>query len=234
MHVQPAAGQPDTERPPASLLDQAFRLAPRDRLRRRIDAIGEIPQALLPGAAGDRDLAAQLKDLEHQPHLARAPPAMRLVVGQQVGLEVPREHRAAPLELAEDVPAEACVRRQEVAHPGVAALRPVTAHPGADERQIVDRPDERVPLEELPLLPDEPVELGDVEPAEPAVQHEVLRRCDRRDRIELQEAEPLDDVQDTGAAPVQQLRAHGDAPRALETRVLRPHRVVLSHIARRI
>mgnify|MGYP003457244285 CR=1 FL=1 len=52
-----------------------------------------------------------------------------------------------------------------------------------------------------------------VDPAEPAPEDQMLRRCDGRDRIELQEAEAADGVQDVGRRPVEELGANGDPPR---------------------
>ena len=138
----------------------------------------------------------------------------------QVRLQVAREQRPVALELAQHRPPEARVRLQEVARPRVARRAP-PPHARADERQVLDRPDERVPLEELALLPDQPVELGDVERAEAAVENEVLRRRDRRDRIHLQEAEAAHDVEHVRRAAVERLRAHRDPPRLSKARPMR-------------
>src|SRR5439155_23772391 len=72
------------------------------------------------------------------------------------------------------------------------------------------------PLAELPLLPEKPVELGGVERTEPAPEDEMLRRRDRRDRIELEEAEPAHRLEDSVRAAVEPLRADRDAPRLLD------------------
>ena len=91
------------------------------------------------------------------------------------------------------------------------------ADPGAHERQVLDRVDERVPLEERPLLPEQPVELRAVVPgAEPAEEDEVLRPLDRRDDVDLEEAEPPHRLEDAGRAAVERLRAHRDPSRLLE------------------
>src|SRR5438270_11807664 len=118
---------------------------------------------------------------------------MRAGLGGGVILQLSPEQRATPLELAEDVAAEARVFPQELLPPALArrGARPaVAAHARLDERQRLDRPDERVPLEELPLLPEQPVELGGLVGAEAAPEDEMLRPSDGRDRVELEEPEP--------------------------------------------
>jgi hypothetical protein len=96
-----------------------------------------------------------------------------------VVLELAREQWAAPLELAEHVPPETSLLAHEVLRPLVPLqVTPGLAHPGSNERQVFDRPDERVPFEQLSLLPEQPVELGLVERAEPAPEDELLRRRD--------------------------------------------------------
>jgi hypothetical protein len=140
-------------------------------------------------------------------------------------IEVAREHRSPPLELAEDVSPEARVGLEELVaalFPGVLVAAPAPPHPRLHERQVLDRPDEGVPLEELPFLPEETVELRRIEGAEPAEEHELLRRRDRRDRVHLQEAELSHGVEDRRGAPVEQLRPHGDAPGLLLSHL--PHR----------
>ena len=61
--------------------------------------------ALLAAAADDGDLAAGVQHAEHQPHLPLAPPAVRLASGRLVVLDLAREQRAALLELAQHVAA---------------------------------------------------------------------------------------------------------------------------------
>ena len=78
---------------------------------------------------------------------------------------------------------------------------------------------ERVPLEELAVLPDQPVELCDVEPAQPVEKHEVLRRGDRRDGIQLEEPEPAYGVEDVLPAAVEQLGPDRDTAGPLDVRV---------------
>src|SRR5581483_5449184 len=79
-------------------------------------------------------------------------------------------------------------------------------HACAQERQRLDRPDEGAPLDELPLVPDQAVELAAVVRPEPAPGNEVLRRRDARDRIDLQEAEPAYKREQIGRRAVEQLR----------------------------
>ncbi len=131
-------------------------------------------------------------------------------------LNLARQQRAAALELAEHVPAVRPVLLQERDQPPVE--RPVgPPHPRPQQRQILDRPEERIPFDEQPLLPEQPVELGRVVTiAEAAPEHEVLRRGDDGDRVELQEPEVPHGGEHVGRASVEQLRAHGDAPRLLD------------------
>src|SRR5581483_5467768 len=105
MRDEAAAAKLDAERAEAALVDQPLRLAPRDALRLGVPALGEIPDALRPAAADDGDLAARRHALQHQPHLARTPPAVRLPRVPGVVLDLTREQRPAPFERAQDVAA---------------------------------------------------------------------------------------------------------------------------------
>src|SRR5690348_3723824 len=87
------------------LLPTALRLLPRDRLRLRIPAVGAVPYPLLAAASHDGDLTACVQHPEHQPHLPRAPPPMRLALRRCVILDLPGEQRPTLLELAQDVTA---------------------------------------------------------------------------------------------------------------------------------
>ena len=98
---------PDAERALPAALELALRLARRQRLARREDALAQVPQALLADAAGDADLAAAGEDVEHQPGRSVAPPAVVLALRDAVVLQVAREQRAVVFELTQDVPAEA-------------------------------------------------------------------------------------------------------------------------------
>ena len=168
----------------ALLIERALGLGQRDLLRLRVPALGEIPHALLAAPADDRHLPACVQDAEHQAHLARAPPAVRFASRRLVILDLAGEKRPALLQLAQDVTPERGVLLQVLDEPPV--VRPVVSpHASLEERQVLGGPEERVPFDELALLPEQPVELGPIEGAEPAPEHEVLRRCDGRDGIEL-------------------------------------------------
>ncbi len=163
-----------------------------------------IPEPLTVATPDDRDEAPVREYLEHQPHLAAAPPLVVLTLHAHVILDLAGQERAALLELTQHVAAEGGVRLQELAAApagGVAASR--AAHARAEQRQVVGRPDEGAPLDELALLPEQPVELGAVEGIEPAPEDEVLRRRDGRDRVDLQEAEPAYGVQDVRRGAVE-------------------------------
>ena len=115
----------------------------------------------------------------------------------------------------QDVPAERAVLAQERAAARVD--RPVVApHERLEQRQVLARVEERVPLDELALLPQEPVELGGVERAETAPEDEVLRRRDGRDRVELEEAEPAHGLENVRRRAVEALRPHRDSARRLD------------------
>ena len=146
-------------------------------------------------------------------------------------LELARRHRSVPLELAQHVALEARVRDEELGAPAlvrVAPTAPAAPHSRLDERQRLDRPDVRVPLEELLLDPQQPVELRDVVRAEPAPEDELLRRCDGRDRVDLQEAELPHGVEDA-SSPSRRGAARGPRCAALppSTRSSRRRRLAL-------
>jgi hypothetical protein len=103
------------------------------------------------------------------------------------------------------------------------------AHPRPQERQRLDRPDERVPFDQLALDPEQPVELARVVGPEPAVKDEVLRDGDRGDGVELQEPQPPDRVEDAVRRSVQELRADGDPAGLLDADLTRAGRLVLRH-----
>jgi hypothetical protein len=131
-----------------------------------------------------------------------------------VVLDLAREQRAAALELAQHVAPEPGVLFQERAHAELARSGfPLAPHPREQNRQVLDRIDERVDLDELPLLPEQPLEPGSVEGPEPAPEDEVLRRRHGRDGVDLKEAEPADGLEDVRRRAVEELRAHGDPAR---------------------
>ena len=132
---------------------------------------------------------------EHQSHLPLAPPPVRLALRRRVIRDLAREQRAraAPARGGRSGGSEAFSFRNAI---NAQVERPVAAaHPRPQKRQILGRPDERVPFDELSLLPDQPVELFAVVRPEPAPEHEVLRRRDRRDRVDLEEPEPAHGVE---------------------------------------
>src|SRR5215211_3334842 len=102
---------------------------------------------------------------------------------------------------------------------------PGLAHPRPDEGQEVDRPDERVPLEKLLLLPQEPVQFAPVKRAEAAPQDEMLGRGDDGDGIDLEKTELPDRREHITRGPVEELSAHGDPPCLCEAEILGTHRV---------
>src|SRR5439155_7747226 len=73
-----------------------------------------------------------------------------------------------------------------------------------------------VPFEERPVFPEEAVELRGVVRSEPAPEDELLRRGDGRDRVELEEAEVTDGVDDVGRQAVEELRPDRDPACLLE------------------
>src|ERR1700752_1840099 len=106
MRDQASALEPDAERAESLLRDAALHLTDRDRLRRRVPAVGEIPHALAAAPSDHRDLAACAQHVEHQAHLADAPPPVRLAVHARVILDLARGERPPPLELTQNVTAE--------------------------------------------------------------------------------------------------------------------------------
>src|SRR5204863_9012099 len=145
---------------------------------------------------------------------ARPPPRGALIRPCSVVLQHPQEKRAATLELAQHVPAQPRLLLQELPRPALPLVpTPGLAHTGADQRQGLDRVDERVPFEELLLLPEQPVERGTLVRAEAAPQDEILRRGDRRDRGDLDRAEAPPDVEDAPRRAVEQRRPDRDAAR---------------------
>src|SRR5579859_555795 len=184
MREEPASVEAHAERAKASFLVQAPRLRQRQRLGLGIPAVGEIPDALLAPPADDGDLAARREALEHQAHLPLAPPGVLLALVARRVLDLAREKGPALAQLFEDVAAEGGVLPQPLDDPQVE--RPVApAHERLQDREILDRVEERVPFDELPFLPEQAVDLAGVPRSESAPEDEMLRRRDRRDRVEL-------------------------------------------------
>jgi hypothetical protein len=146
---------------------------------------------------------------------------MLAAAGRRAVLELAGREGSAFLELPEDVAAKGCVLLEELVPalvPDAGARAPVPPHQRAQERQRLDRPDVCVPLDQLALAPQQPVELAAVvRRPEAAPEDEVLRGRDRRDRVELQEPEPSNGRQDSAGGAGEKLRANGDSPRLLES-----------------
>ena len=198
------------------LRERPVRLAQRDLLRLRVPALGEVPEPLPVAPTRNGDEAAAVEDLEHHGDAATSVPAVRSPREWCIALDLAREHRPVLLELAEHELPEAPVRGEElVSALLVRVLPPPPAHPRLDKGEILDRPDERVPLEELLPLPEQRIELGGVVRSEPAPRHEVLGWGDRRDRVDLQVAEATNRVEQARRGAVEELRPHRDPPRLL-------------------
>ena len=215
MGNQSAPHELHAERAKPALLDDPLRLRPGELLRLGVPALREVPDALATSATDDGDVAARVQHLQHQTRLAATPPAVIFPFHARVVGDLARQERPAGIELSEHVPAERRVLLQvggQATLPG--AVSP--PHPRLQERQVFARVQKRVPLDELALLPEQALQLRVIEWAEAAPQDELLRRRNRRDGVELQEAEPLHGVEHSGRRPVEQLCANGDPPRLLD------------------
>src|SRR5205809_95036 len=189
---EPVAGQ-ERQDVVAVLGEDLLGVAQRHRFGLRIPAAGEVPEPLAVSAPHDRERPALVKYLQHHPYLAASEPPVVACPPAGAVLELATEQRPPVLELTQHVAAKACVPLEEIARPalpGRCVGAAVSPHPRADQRQRLDRPDEGVPLEQLPLDPQQPVELAGAVTTEPAPKDKVLRRRHRGDRIELKEAEP--------------------------------------------
>src|SRR5207237_652238 len=99
----------------ALLGDDPLGLAQRDRLRLRVPALSQVPEPLAAAPPDDGDVAVHMEGLQHQADVpAPVPPVVEPLVARPV-LEVAREQRAAPFELAEHVAAKRRVLLQELA-----------------------------------------------------------------------------------------------------------------------
>jgi hypothetical protein len=74
-----------------------------------------------------------------------------------------------------------------------------------------------MPLDELPLLPEEAIEFRGIVRAETAPEDELLRRRDGRDRVELQETEAANRFEDVVRRAVEELRVDSDSACLLES-----------------
>ena len=133
-------------------------------------------------------------------------------------LELAREERPAPVELAEHVPLERRVPLQELSAstlPGAASSPRACIRARTIGRSSIGQMN--AAHSNSFRLPEKPVELVRVvRNPEPAPEHEVLRRRDGRDRVELQPSERPDGPEHVGSEAVEQLRTHGDAARLLD------------------
>src|SRR5581483_2797488 len=82
-----------------------LRLLPRRHVHLGVPPLGEVPEPLLAAAADDGDLTASGEHLQHEPHLAAAPPAA-VFTRASVRLDLAREQGAPLLELTEHVAAK--------------------------------------------------------------------------------------------------------------------------------
>ena len=197
----------------APLRDRALGVPQRQRAGVREDALAEIPETLPARSPRDCDLPTQVERGEHEPDVAGAVPPTLLLRAERAVLELPREQRPAPLQLAEDVATKGAVLVQEVAHPalGLVVRRgSPAAHETPHDGKLLDRPDEGIPLEERALVPQQAVELRHVVRAQSAPEDEVLCGRHGRDRVELQEPEPADGLEHVRRGPVEELRPDGD------------------------
>jgi len=175
----------------------------------RVDALGEVPVALSPRAARNRDVPAEGQGLKHPGDVAVVRPARRRPrLDARVG-DVAGEQRAILLQQREDVAAEGLVRLEPRCDAGVhLAITDLGDHGW----QVTRRPDVGDRLDEGSVVLDGPGQVGGVVGrAEPAPQDEVGARCDGRGGVDLQEREAVDDVNEVGRARRgEQLRVDGD------------------------
>jgi hypothetical protein len=78
--------------------------------------------------------------------------------------------------------------------------------------EVIDGIDERDPLEQHALLPQESVEHGRVVAAQPAPEDEQVAGCHDGGGIELERAQPAHGVEHPGRRAVEKLGPYGDAP----------------------
>src|SRR5882724_250035 len=211
MRTPAAVLEPDAEGTKALRREQPLGFGPRNALGLGEPALGKVPEALAAPASDDCNDTPTLEQLEHQRHLAASPPGVRVSGHHQVGFDLAREQRSALFELAQQVPLEARIPPQELGSLLlVLLLAPPAAHARADEREVLDRPDEGAPLDELALFPEQSIQFGRVVGAAAAPQDESLRGCDRGDRIDLEEAEPTNRFEHAVGAAVEELCSNRD------------------------
>jgi hypothetical protein len=133
--------------------------------------------------------------------------------------DLARGRRARAAKKREDIPPEAVV----VAQPGAAALvRGSLGGAGEVQPEIARRTYERVELEQRAVLLESALQvIGPVARAEAAPRDEIRAGRDRRGRVELQQRQPPDDLEEVRRARrLEQLRAYRDAPRLLLRQVV--------------
>ena len=130
----------------------------------RVPALGEVPELLPAAPADDRDLAVEVQQLEQLPDVPGAVPA---VVAAALAPNGPRARaRAAARAARARAARSAGTRRSRAGTPARAAARRSASTRrcsrirAAQHRQRLDRPEERVPLDQRPLDPEQPVELA--------------------------------------------------------------------------
>ena len=177
----------------------------RHGLRLRIPRSARSHSRWVPRRPATAITAAQVQELQHPRQLgARPPPDVSLVAPGRPGARAraraagrgARAHgaRSSGAPIAPSGTPWPSARRLVVA--------PALAHPRPDQREILDRPDERVPLVELPLLP---AAGGRAPPGHigPSRLHRT-RYCGGATAeigVDLQEAEPAYRVEDAVAEP---------------------------------
>ena len=188
---------------------------------RRVDALGKIPQPLPADAAGNRHLAARVEELQQLGDVAVAGPAGRLPRHHAGVGNVARHQRSRLAQQVQDVPAEGIVLLEPSmrARPGwrpapllVVRERP-RGHLGEVEPEVGHRADVGAHLVEGSVLPQRLGQLRrPVGVAQPCPRDQVGTRCDRRRRVDLEEGQVADDLEQIGRPPrVQQLGTDGDA-----------------------
>ena len=207
--AMPSDAEPALVAQPPRLLQRGHRVV-------GVDPRGQVPQPVAAGAARGGDLAALHEPVEHHPEVAVVVPAAgaprhHAGVGQLAGRQ-----RPVGAEPVEDVAPAVVVGPHPVAHvllplAQLAGAGPL-GHLGAEQRDVLGRPQRLVQLDQ-PLLVDGVPQLLRVERRpQPAPQHQLGARRDRAGRLELQQRELPDRLDQVGRPlPGQQLGPHRDA-----------------------
>ncbi len=228
-HLGPRDSQPAHS---ALGLDPA-RFRERDSLHPRVHTLGEIPQPLPADAAGDRDLASGVEELEHLRDVAVAGPAARLPRNDARVRHVARHQRPGLPQPAKHVLAEGVVllepllghrpwrRRVPLV---VLRVRPCR-HRLEVEREVGRRADVRTHLVERSILLECLRQLlGPIRTAHPRPDDEVGARRDRGGRVELEEGQVAHDLEQVGRPRrIEQLGADRDPPRLFPGQAMDRH-----------